>query len=206
MNTSLFDLALYAGGIFILFLTPGPVWVALIARTLSGGFGSAFPLALGVVIGDILWPFLAILGVSWLVNEIDGFMTLLSWFAVGIFMWMGIGLIRKGDTEIGKNSRLTIPGKLAGFGAGVAIILSNPKAILFYMGVLPGFFDLTQLTGVDIAIICTISALIPLAGNAILSLLVHRARDIIRSPKSVRRINVSSGILLICVGLIIPFT
>ena len=206
MNTSLFDLALYAGGIFILFLTPGPVWVALIARTLSGGFGSAFPLALGVVIGDILWPFLAILGVSWLVNEIDGFMTLLSWFAVGIFMWMGIGLIRKGDTEIGKNSRLTIPGKLAGFGAGVAIILSNPKAILFYMGVLPGFFDLTQLTGLDIAIICTISALIPLAGNAILSLLVHRARDIIRSPKSVRRINVSSGILLICVGLIIPFT
>ena len=206
MNTSLFDLALYAGGIFILFLTPGPVWVALIARTLSGGFGSAFPLALGVVIGDILWPFLAILGVSWLVNEIDGFMTLLSWVAVGIFMWMGIGLIRKGDTEIGKNSRLTIPGKLAGFGAGVAIILSNPKAILFYMGVLPGFFDLTQLTGLDIAIICTISALIPLAGNAILSLLVHRSRDIIRSPKSVRRINVSSGILLICVGLIIPFT
>ena len=206
MNVSFFDLALYAGGIFILFLTPGPVWVALIARTLSGGFGSAFPLALGVVIGDILWPFLAILGVSWLVNEIDGFMTLLSWVAVGIFMWMGIGLIRKGDTEIGKNSRLTTPGKLAGFGAGVAIILSNPKAILFYMGVLPGFFDLTPLTGVEIAIICSISALIPLAGNAILSLLVHRARDIIRSPKSVRRMNVSSGILLICVGLIIPFT
>jgi threonine/homoserine/homoserine lactone efflux protein len=163
-------------------------------------------LALGVVIGDILWPFLAILGVSWLVNEIDGFMTLLRWVAVGIFIWMGIGLIRKGDAEIGKNSRLTTPGKLAGFLAGVAIILSNPKAILFYMGVLPGFFDLTQLTGVDIAIICTISALIPLAGNAILSLLVHRARDIIRSPKSVRRMNVSSGILLICVGLIIPFT
>lgn len=206
MNVSFFDLALYAGGIFILFLTPGPVWVALIARTLSGGFGSAFPLALGVVIGDILWPFLAILGVSWLVNEIDGFMTFLRWVAVGIFIWMGIGLICKGDTEIGKNSRLTIPGKLAGFGAGVAIILSNPKAILFYMGVLPGFFDLTQLTGLDIAIICTISALIPLAGNAILSLLVHRARDIIRSPKSVRRMNVSSGILLICVGLIIPFT
>ena len=206
MNVSFFDLALYAGGIFILFLTPGPVWVALIARTLSGGFGSAFPLALGVVTGDILWPFLAILGVSWLVNEIDGFMTFLRWVAVGIFIWMGIGLIRTGDTEIGKNSRLTIPGKLAGFGAGVAIILSNPKAILFYMGVLPGFFDLTQLTGLDIAIICTISALIPLAGNAILSLLVHRARDIIRSPKSVRRMNVSSGILLICVGLIIPFT
>ncbi|NCX54840.1 MAG: LysE family translocator, partial [Rhodobacterales bacterium] len=52
MTATFFDLALYAGGIFILFLTPGPVWMALVARTLSGGFRSAWPLALGVVIGD----------------------------------------------------------------------------------------------------------------------------------------------------------
>jgi threonine/homoserine/homoserine lactone efflux protein len=29
----------------------------------------------------------------------------------------------------------------AGFISGVLIILGSPKAILFYMGVLPGFFD-----------------------------------------------------------------
>lgn len=206
MTASLFDLALYAGGIFILFITPGPVWVALIARTLSGGFKSAFPLALGVVIGDILWPFLAILGASWLVNEIDGIMTILRWAAVIIFLWMGIGLLRKRDTTIGENSALTKPGMWAGFAAGVAIILSNPKAILFYMGVLPGFFDLTQLRPMDIVAICTISAAVPLAGNAVLSLLVHRAREIVKSPTAIRRMNVTSGILLICVGLIIPLT
>ena len=37
MTASIFDLALYAGGIFVLFLTPGPVWMAIVARTLSGG-------------------------------------------------------------------------------------------------------------------------------------------------------------------------
>ena len=64
MTISAVDAALYAGALLILFLTPGPVWVALTARALSGGFNAAWPLALGVVVGDVLWPLLAILGVT----------------------------------------------------------------------------------------------------------------------------------------------
>ena len=85
MTATFFDLALYAGGIFILFLTPGPVWMALVARTLSGGFGSAWPLALGVVIGDILWPIIAILGLSWVALQYDGLLDLLKYVATFIF-------------------------------------------------------------------------------------------------------------------------
>jgi threonine/homoserine/homoserine lactone efflux protein len=53
MTITLTQLALYAGALFILFMTPGPVWVAVIARSVSGGFKSAIPLAVGVAIGDI---------------------------------------------------------------------------------------------------------------------------------------------------------
>ncbi|MGR3567612.1 MAG: LysE family translocator, partial [Pseudooceanicola nanhaiensis] len=45
------EIALYAGALVILFFTPGPVWLALTARALSGGFNAAWPLALGVVVG-----------------------------------------------------------------------------------------------------------------------------------------------------------
>ena len=31
----------YAGALLILFATPGPVWVALLARAMSGGFSAA---------------------------------------------------------------------------------------------------------------------------------------------------------------------
>jgi threonine/homoserine/homoserine lactone efflux protein len=70
MTLAFSDLALYAIAVFILFITPGPVWVALLARAMSGGFQAAWPLALGVAIGDAVWPVLAVLGVSWVVNEI----------------------------------------------------------------------------------------------------------------------------------------
>ena len=81
MTLAASDLILYSLAVLILLLTPGPVWVALSARAISGGFQASWPLALGVAIGDAVWPILAILGVSWIVNEIDGFMTILRYLA-----------------------------------------------------------------------------------------------------------------------------
>ena len=206
MTISGVDAALYAGALLILFLTPGPVWVALTARALSGGFNAAWPLALGVVVGDVLWPLLAILGVTWIVSVFSGFMTVLTWVACLVFLAMGALLIRNRNKSIASDSRLTRPGMWAGFAAGLAVILGNPKAILFYMGVLPGFFDLTQLTWLDIAVICFLSLIVPLLGNLSLAVFIDRARRLLTSPEALRRTNVISGILLICVGLVIPFT
>tara|TARA_B100000282_G_C31542469_1_gene403624 strand:+ start:95 stop:715 length:621 start_codon:yes stop_codon:yes gene_type:complete len=206
MTATFFDLALYAGGIFILFLTPGPVWMALVARTLSGGFGSAWPLALGVVIGDILWPIIAILGLSWVAMQYDGLLDLLKYVATLIFFVLGFSLISNPDRAVNNDNRLTRPGQLAGFIAGVAIILSNPKAILFYIGVLPGFFDLSRVTLLDIVAICTISAVLPFLGNLTLSIMVDRVRHLLSSPATLRKVNTISGVLLILVGVIIPLT
>ncbi|MGO4917561.1 LysE family translocator [Pseudogemmobacter sp. W21_MBD1_M6] len=206
MTIGLSDLALYAGALVILFFTPGPVWMALTARALSGGFNAAWPLALGVVVGDALWPLLAILGVTWIVSVFDGFMTALRVVASGIFLLMGYLLIRHADRSVASDSRLTRPGMWAGFAAGVAVILGNPKAILFYMGVLPGFFDLTRVTVPDIAAIMVISIVVPLIGNLCFSLFIGRVRAILTSPLALRRTNITAGVLLIIVGLVIPFT
>lgn len=205
MTLSSIDLLIYAGALFVLFLTPGPVWVALIARTLSGGFQSAWPLALGVVVGDVLWSLLAILGVSWIVSVYGDFMVALRWVACVMFLMMGILIIRNAGKEIAGNSHLTKPGMWAGFAAGVVVILSNPKAILFYMGVLPGFFDLTKLTWVDMIVIAILSAIVPLIGNLMMAAFIDRAKQLLSSPNALRRTNTIAGCLLIIVGLIIPF-
>lgn len=206
MTLSPSDLILYAGALFILFLTPGPVWLALTARAMSGGFHAAWPLALGVVVGDMLWPVLAILGLSVVVQSVDGVMTGLRIVASLVFIVMGVLLIRNADKTIATDSRLTRPGMWAGFVAGLAVILGNPKAILFYMGVLPGFFDLTKVTLPDIAIIALISMIVPLVGNLILAAFIDRARRVVTRPGTLRRVNIVSGWMLIAVGLIIPLS
>jgi threonine/homoserine/homoserine lactone efflux protein len=184
---------------------PGPVWVALTARALSGGFAAAWPLAIGVALGDLVWPLAAILGLTWIESAYGDFLEVLRWVAAAIFLVMGTLLIRTPAATLNADSRLTRPGMWAGFTVGVAAVIGNPKAILFYMGALPGFFTLERLTAPDIAAIIAISALIPMAGNIGLALFLDRARKLLSSPESVRKLNIGSGVLLIAVGLAIPF-
>ena len=206
MSITLWQLLIYAAGIAALWAVPGPVWVALLARSLSGGFAAAWPLAVGVVLGDLMWPAIAIFGLSWIVSVYAGFLSALKIVAAVIFAVMGLLLIRKSGTLMGADSRLTKPGHLAGFMTGVAAVIGNPKAILFYMGVLPGFFDLSTLNAVDATAILLVSAFVPLVGNLALALFVDKARGLLTSPDRVQLLNRISGVLLILVGIAIALT
>jgi threonine/homoserine/homoserine lactone efflux protein len=200
------DLLLYCGALVVLFFTPGPVWLAMMARALSGGFRGAWPLALGVAVGDVLWPLVAVLGIAWILSVFDLFMAVLRWVACAVFIGMGVLLIRHAEVSIGTNGRLTRPGLWPGFLAGLLAILGNPKAVLFYMGVLPGFFDLRVVTGPDVALIVGASMLVPLLGNLALAASVGHLRRFLTRPQTLRRINIVSGGLLILVGCVLPFT
>lgn len=205
MNVTAYQLFLYACGMAALWVVPGPVWVALTARALSGGFAAAWPLAVGVALGDLIWPLAAVLGLTWIESVYGDFLAMLRWVAAAVFIMMGIMLIRKPVATLSADSRLTRPGAWAGFTVGMAVVFGNPKAMLFYMGALPGFFDLGALTWPDVLAVISISALVPMAGNLCLALFLDRARKLLASPESVRKLNVGSGVLLVIVGVVIPF-
>jgi len=197
------ELALYAVAMVVLTLTPGPVWVAMIARALSGGFSRAWPLSLGVALGDVMWSALAVLGMGWIAASFSGAMEALRYVAAAIFLLLGLAVLRHADAPVERDSRLTRPGVWAGFVAGLVVILANPKAILFYMGFLPGFFDLSSLTALDVAAIVGVSFTVPMAGNLALALLVGHVRARLTSPAVVRKLNIGAGLLLIAVGVVI---
>lgn len=203
MAISLWELGLYAIGLAVLWVTPGPVWVALLARGMAGGFRAAWPLAVGVTVGDALWPLVAIYGLTWIVERFAAFMLVLHIIAALTFVTFGVLLIRHAGKGIISDSRLTRPGMWAGFATGVAVVIGNPKAILFYMGVLPGFFDLTRVGGPDIAAIVALSVAIPLVGNLALAASVGAVRALLTSPVALRRMNLGAGALMILVGVAI---
>lgn len=205
MSISLPELVFYAGASVILFLTPGPVWIALTARSLAGGFASAWPLAVGVALGDLVWPLTAIFGMTWIAGSFGDVLSVLHWLAAVMFLVMGALAIRNASRPVNPDNRLLRPGAMAGFTAGVAVILGNPKAILFYMGALPGFFDLSALSTGDIAAIIAVSAAVPLVGNLAVALGVDRVRALLSSPQARRRTNLTAGWLLVLVGVMIPF-
>ena len=204
MSISISDLTFYAFGIFILFLTPGPVWIAIISRSITGGLNGAVPLATGVAVGDMIWPTLAIAGSTALATSYANLLLYLKYLAVIIFIALGINLINNQNSQVSSQSlKLGKSSELAGFTAGLLVIIGNPKAALFYLGILPGFFDLSRLTLTDCIAIALVSSLIPFLGNLALAVMIEKSRKILSSAAAMRKLNILSGCLLIFVGLLI---
>ena len=120
-------------------------------------------------------------------------------------MPLGINLIKDQNSNVkSQDIKFHKKSDLAGFTAGLLVIIGNPKA-LFYLGILPGFFNLTELTLIDCAAIALVSALIPFIGNLTLAVMIEKSRAILKSPSAMKKLNILSGCLLIFVGLLIFF-
>jgi threonine/homoserine/homoserine lactone efflux protein len=195
----------YAGALALLTATPGPVVAALIARSATGGVRAAVPLAAGVAVGDVVWPLCAMLGIGVAAGVWADFLTVLRYLGAAILVLMGVQLIRRAEAAglavagggLGRESGW------AAFSAGLMVIAGNPKAILFYMGVLPGFFDFRVLTPLDIGLICLVSVLVPFLGNLGWAALFARARRWLADPVAMRRTHVAAGVALVAVGVAI---
>ena len=192
---------LYFLALVILFLTPGPVWVALIARTVSGGAKSSISLALGVSLGDMLWPFVVYFSLSLLISLYSDILLIFRYVASFVLILMGLQIIYLRNKTLSEDHRLTKSGFIAGFYAGFIAVTANPKASLFYMTLLPGFFNFELIGIIDVCLISLLSFSIPMIGNILMILFVAKVRSLLSSPYAVRMTNLISGILLVFVGV-----
>lgn len=195
------SLAAYAGALAVLAATPGPVVAALIARSATGGVRAAVPLAAGVAVGDVAWPLAAMLGVGAVSAAWAGFLTVLRCVGAAILVWMGVSLVRKAGALAAAAGGPAQGRGWSEFAAGLSVIAGNPKAILFYAGVLPGFFDFRTLGWLDVAVICLVSAAVPFLCNLGWAALFARARRWLADPTAMRRVHVAAGVALVAVGV-----
>lgn len=200
------QLFLYFGALIILFLTPGPVWIAIIARTVSGGVKSGLSLVLGVSLGDLLWPIIAYFGLGLLISLYSDILILVRYMAAIILVIMGIQTILASRKGIKANDDLTKSGFFAGFTAGLIAVTANPKATLFYLTLLPSFFNFGEIGLTDLVIISGTSFAVPMLGNVLMILFLAKAKTFLSSPSAVRVTNIVSGILLVVVGTVIGLT
>ncbi len=207
---TLSELYFYAFAMFILFLTPGPVWVVLLSRIFSNGWSGGLPLAFGVIIADFTWSLLAIISVSSVSEAIPSITNILTWVAVIFFLYLGYSLWKKPTYDLQSIKLSNISSKfnfksvyLESFVIGLLVNFSNPKAILFYISIMPGFFILDQLSNQDILIIASTSALVPFFGNLGLIALVSPVRQLMKSPEAQKKLNKISAIMLFFVAAFI---
>ena len=166
------NLLLFAGALVLLFITPGPGIAAMIARTLDTGPWHAAMYGVGILTGDIFWFTLAVTGLSavatqlggvWLAAKLIG-ASYLGYMAFKAFWSAWSGARPKPVFRTGSKR-----GWAATYLAGIAMPLSNPKPIVFYLTLVPAFLPLDQITPVSYAIMVGLMAVLSVPTAAIWS-------------------------------------
>lgn len=185
--------------------SPGPGIFAVVARALSAGLRPALALSAGLIIGDLIWLTAAASGLAVVAQAMGDFFIVLK-VAGGLYLaWMGVKAWRSRPQALadGTPAAAAAPDKslLATLAGGVTVTLSNPKAILFYLAVLPTILDLDAITlpGLLTAGAVVVVVLVAVCGTY--AVLAARARALLSSEKAVRRLNRTSGALLIGAGV-----
>ena len=184
-----------AATVFILAITPGPVVVATVARTLVSGIKPALGLIAGVALVDLAYLLLAIFGLSAIASVLGEFFIAVKILGAAYLVWLGYRLwTAKAE-----------PPALAGapvarrfwrsFAEGALIDLGNPKIILFYAAFLPTFVDLDTLGLRDVVAMAAAVGILIMT-NLGYAWLASRARRFIRSARAVKAMNRTSGTLM----------
>jgi threonine efflux protein len=118
-------------------MSPGPDFVAVTYAAVTGSRRSAAAVAVGVVLGNVLWAGAALLGVGTLFALFPSLFLVIKTIGALYLLWLGIGLLR--------NARKALPDIVDGsptgslfksFSKGLSTTMANPKAAIYYASAL----------------------------------------------------------------------
>lgn len=187
---------------FVPMVIPGPGVLALIAHALAKGFRRSVPMIFGMLSGDLVFVTLAIGGMSVIARNFETTFLVIRLCAAAYLVYLGVKAWRAGTLNLDADA---VPDKsrARGFLSGLLLTLSNPKVIAFYVGILPGFMDLSALNTKDallaIGIVLGVltGVLVSYAATA------ARARTLLKSERALKLMNRGSGTVMIGAGITI---
>lgn len=189
-------LILFSSALFIAAASPGPGIAAIVARVLGRGPKGAVALSAGIVLGDLVWLTFAVLGLAALAQAFHGVFLAVKYAGAIYLLYLAYKLWTAPvpTQDVKPDEKTDNPAKL--LLGGLALTLGNPKAIVFYLALLPTFLDLARITVlgyVELAL-ATMLVLSVVFGGYIL--LATRARRLFTSPGAIRILNRVTGTVM----------
>ena len=197
------NLLAFALAAFLLIILPGPSVLFVIGRSLSlgkiGGLLSVVGNALGIFTIGLAVAF----GIGTVIEKSVLIFTVVKIAGAGYMVYLGIQAIRHRNqvaeqtvAALARRSRLRT--LVEGFIVGV----SNPKAVVFMIAILPQFVDhRSGNVPLQLALLGLIFISIGLVSDGIWALTAGAARDwFARSPKRIARLSATGGVMMIGIG------
>ncbi len=189
----------------ILFIqVPGPSLLFTIGRALTVGRRDALLSVLGNALGLLVQVFAVAVGLGAVIAASATAYTVLKICGALYVVWLGVSAIRhRADARAALEVSQELPeGRGRALGTGVLVGLTNPKTIVFFVAFLPQFTNhAAGRTGLQIALLGLVFAVMAVASDSCWALAASRARDwFAREPHRLDRLGAAGGVMMIGLG------
>lgn len=143
----------------VLALLPSASVALVVTRSATAGLAHGAAVAVGIVLGDLVFVCLAVLGMAAVAEVMGGFFVAIKYVAGAYLIWFGLSLLRSNDSSPSVSSHQNTSSLSASFLSGLLVTLGDIKAIFFYASLFPAFVDLSRLSLLDVGFIFVITLL-----------------------------------------------
>lgn len=139
---------------------PGPSDLLVAGCAVRRGYRSVATVTAGILVADLIFILAVVFGANAFFEYLKEYAHWLQWISSGVLVLIGIWILRAKVDSAGVD--ISAPKtRDYGFVAGFMITFCDPKALAFYFGVLPTFFDIQFFGTLEVSLlICLVSAVI----------------------------------------------
>jgi threonine/homoserine/homoserine lactone efflux protein len=176
--------------------TPGPGIAAILARVLGRGHHGLAAFIAGYVVGDLIWFTLAATGMAMLAKTAHVLFLCIRYAGAAYLLYLAYRLWTAPDQAINDGDVPPQESRARLFLSSLTLTLGNPKAIIFYLALLPTVIDLPNMTVTAFVEVAGAICIILTAVLTAYSVAAFRARRLFRSRRAVRWLNRSTGTVM----------
>lgn len=185
---------IYCGLYALMIAVPGPGIVSIVARALGQGFRATIPAVVGTAVGDCVLMSLAVFGLAAVAKAMGGAFLAVKLSGAAYLVYLGY---KYWTAPVEEMTDIVPAGAGRGFLSQFALTLGNPKAIAFFVALLPaavnvntiGVFGYLQLLAATLVLIPAIELLY--------AALAARVRGVLTGIRARRRINKTAAVVMV---------
>lgn len=176
--------------------------LAVAARAAAFGFSHGLFATLGIIAADIIFILIAVYGLVVIAEVMGEHFAWIKYLGAVYLIWLGVSLWR---TDFRSRHAETPPqsSRKSSFMTGLLITLGDQKAILFYLGFFPAFFDLSSLRPADTLILILLACVAIGGPKLVYAWLADRASLVFKNSGAVRGLNLLAASVMITVGVVL---
>ncbi|MEN0042018.1 MAG: LysE family translocator [Pseudomonadota bacterium] len=182
-------------------VSPGPATTAVMAKGTTTGWKRTLPFITGLVVGDLILFGLAVLGLAALAVSMGALFAIIKWLGIAYLLWLAWRMWHLPPRTFDAEPPRQDGWKLLTF--GTLLPLGNPKAIGFYVAILPTVMDVTVIAAKDATLLALIIAIVWFGVLLGYATMADKASHLVRRPRAQRWFNrAASGSMVAAAGTV----